>query len=91
MVRGLADEVVGYNQTRGASRVMLQVGLSEFRTLPIDFTPDLTLCCRRTYADDNHRYNREEPQGDDLRPDPRYLYIELDLTVCPQLQLDGFR
>ena len=67
---------------------MLQVGLSEIRTLPIDFTPVLTLLyCRRTYADDSHRYSREEPQGEDLRPDSRSLYIKLDLTARPQLQL----
>ena len=67
MVRGLADEVVGYNQTRGASRVMLQVGLSEFRTLPIDFTPALTLNCRRKYADDSSSVQPRKTSGRRLR------------------------
>ena len=70
---------------------ILQVGLSEFRTLLIDFTPALTLNCRRTYTDDSHRYSREEPQGEDLRPDYRCLYIGLALMASPQLQLDRFR
>ena len=67
---------------------MLQVELSEIRTLPVDFTRALTLLyCRRKNADDSHRYSREEPQGEDLRPDSRSLYIKLDLTARPQLQL----
>ena len=70
---------------------MLHVGSPEIRTLPIDLAPAVTLYCRRTYADDSHRYSREEPQGEDLRPDPRSLYIKLDLTACPQLQLDRSR
>ena len=52
------------------------------------FGPALTLYCRRTYADDSHRNGREEPQGEDLRQDPRCLYVRLDLTACQQLQLD---
>ena len=39
-----------------------------------------------TYANDSYRYSREEPQGEDSHP--RSLYIKLDLTACPQLQLD---
>ena len=71
---------------------MLHVGLPEIRTLPNDFAPALTLYCRRTYADDinSHPNNREKPQGEDLRQDPRCLYIGLDLTACQPLQLDRF-
>ena len=58
---------------------MLYVGLPEIRTLPIDFAPAFTLYCRPTYADDMHPNNREEPQGENLRQDPRCLYIGLDL------------
>ena len=90
MVRGSADEVVGYTLTRGASGVTIHVGFLKIRTLHKDLTRALTFHCRRSYADDSHRYSREV-QGKNLRPDPRCLYIGLDLTACPQLQLDRLR
>ena len=78
MVQKLSDESPG---TFGASRVELQVGLSECRTLPVDIYPALPLACRRTCADIRHRYRQGDNQGKDLRPDPCCIWVGVDLTA----------